>query len=120
VGSESERLRMLHHQNSAAEVPGFHARTRIDDMIGKLINVRQQIRIPVPDGLDALLDDIDELVERAVDLALDPDAPELGEVGPPVPDGYELNEGRRWSNNYAVSASSALSYCSCGQMTCGR
>lgn len=111
-----EAMRREHHQLSAAEVPGFHARTTIDDMIGKLFALRQQIRAPVPTGLEALLDDAEAIIEQAVDLALDPDAPEINDAEHlRIPDGSM----QRWSNHYAASASGCVTFCSCGAPTIG-
>lgn len=112
--AEVDARRREHHQLSAAEVPGFHARTTIDDTIGKLFALRQQIRVPVPEGLSALLDDAEALIEQAVDLALDPDAPEINDGEHlRIPDGSPSY----WSDHYAVSASGCVAFCSCGQPT---
>ncbi len=58
-----------------AELPGFDARTRIDDAIGKLIALRRRLALPIPNGLLAALDDVDEATDRAVALGFDEDAP---------------------------------------------
>jgi hypothetical protein len=105
-----ENLKREADQRSAVEVPGFHARTVIDDTIGKLWRLRQQLRIEIPDGLAAVLDDIEELVERAVDIGLDPDAPEMND-GEAFPAPDLMNH----TSHLRPSASNVIYFCSCGQ-----
>jgi len=106
-----QELRRLHDQRSAAEVPGFHARTVIDDTIGKLWALRQRLQTTIPDGLAALLDDIEASVERAVDLGLDPDADEIedGRAAFPAP------ELMNYTDHLSPSASEVIGFCSCGR-----
>lgn len=100
------------YQVSGAEVPGFHARTVIDDTIGKLFAVRSQLVVEIPDGLAAVLDDIEEHVERLIELAYDADGePVAGEV--PCPPGVTVNN--YGGGDLAASGSRALYWCSCGQ-----
>src|SRR3982751_6639007 len=56
---------------SDQEVPGFHARTTIDDAIAKLTFIRQQLSVVVPEDVDGLLDDIDEKIEAVISLVED-------------------------------------------------
>lgn len=53
------------------EVDGFQVRTTIDDMIGRLMFIRERLLIEVPDGLEAVLHDSEAHIERAVGLAED-------------------------------------------------
>lgn len=108
----SELSRLEHDQLSGAEVPGFHARTVIDDTIGKLFALRQQLRVPLPEELAGLLDDIEELVERAVDVAYDEDAPEIDNGDElPVTPAYLWRDQRC---RLSPSASNVVTFCSCG------
>lgn len=97
----SERLAKRYEleQRSAAEVPGFHARTVIDDTIGKLYTIRQRMVVPLPPSAPALLDDVEEQVEELLELLYDAEeVVDLANVPPEL----------------LASRSVALSPCSCG------
>lgn len=105
-------VRLIHQQFSAAEVPGFHARTVIDDTIGKLYALRTRLVTDLPTELPALLDDIEERVEALVELAYDSDAApvEDGVYRPNLPEPIKRYCGGRLSE----TGSSVLGWCSCG------
>lgn len=46
------------------ETPAFTARTLLDDMVGKLDYVRNQIWMELPEGFEGLLHDAEEAVEK--------------------------------------------------------
>lgn len=96
-----------HEQLSAAEVPGFHARTVIDDTIGKLYTLRNSITVPVPDGLDGLIDDVEAVVEKAMEVGFDHEATETQSV--PSPESV-----RSYSRFLSETGSQCLGECSCG------
>lgn len=104
--AEIEVLRArLRDQVSGLEVPGFHARTVIDDAIGKLYAIRSRILVPVPDELPAMLDQIEALVELAFEVAYDPDGAEVESFSSVTdPDLGRLR----------VSGSDCVTHCSCG------
>lgn len=105
-----ENLHREADQRSAAEVPGFAARTVLDDTIGKLFAVRQQLRTPLPDDLDGLLDDLEALAEQIVDLALDEDAPEINNG-----EAFPAPELMNHTDHLKPSAAGTIYWCSCGQ-----
>lgn len=103
--------RREYEQLSAAEVPGFAARTVIDDTIGKLYALRARLVIDVPAEVPGLLDDMEALAERLIELAYDPDAEPI-EKASKVPNRDHL---RRWGGPCLnPSGSKALGWCSCG------
>lgn len=109
--TETQRLYM---QMSAAEVPGFNIRTQCDDAIGKLWALRNRLADPVPEGMAALLDDIEEMIERAIEIGFEPDAPNIGTDGVewdgPLPEAVRRYAGGR----LAESRSGVFWNCSCG------
>lgn len=110
VQQEWNDRRREYEQLSAAEVPGFHARTIIDDTIGKLYALRARLKTDLPAELPALLDDVEARVEALIDLAYDQDVD-------PVTEDTTLESPehlRGWSRHLSPTASQCLSYCSCG------
>lgn len=112
VYNDWENLKREHDQRSGAEVPGFHVRTVIDDTIGKLFALRQQLKDPLPDGFAALLDDVEEMVESAIEIGLDFDAPEINDG-----EAFRAPELMNHSDHLAASASTTVAFCSCGRPT---
>lgn len=105
-----EEARFEREQADGTEVAALGARTAIDDTIGKLWAIRQQLRVPLPDDLPALLDDVEALVEKAIDLAFDEEAEALSTViAYPAPHPYP--EG---SDAQLGTGSESLGFCSCG------
>lgn len=101
-----DEIKREHEQASAAEVPGFHVRTVIDDTMGKLFALRNSITVPVPDGLAALIDDVEAAVERAMEVGYDPEATTQRVPSPMA--------ARSYSEFLSVTGSECLGECSCG------
>jgi hypothetical protein len=114
----TDDTRRAWEQLSGAEVPGFHVRTQADDLIGKLYALRVQLVTPIPEGLSALLDDADELVEAAISLALDNEAEPVTDYAYAcIPDGTPPNVRRYGGGALGASGSNVLYHCSCGAPT---
>lgn len=112
--TDAERERRLIEQ-SRAEVPGFDARTRVDDAIGKLIALRR--RLAVTPELLAVLDDLDEITDRAVALGHDPDAPDFDLIAVAVD--HRRPGGAHWECLRNSGADVFGGRCSCGGIVLG-
>lgn len=103
TAAEKERILL---QLSALEVPGFHARTVVDDIVGKLYALRNHLKVNLPEDLPGLLDDLEERVEALMELAFDPETPATLDILPATCSRQGLS----------TSGSSTLSWCSCGMV----
>jgi hypothetical protein len=108
--------RREYEQLSGAEVPGFHARTVIDDTIGKLYALRLHLSTEAPtEEVQGLLDDLEAAAEKLIDAAYDEDAKAIYGNDPQHPTPRHL---RRWGGPcLGASGSDALYWCSCGAPT---
>lgn len=110
---EWDEVQREYEQLSGAEVPGFHARTVIDDTIGKLYAARCRLVTEIPAAVPVLLDDLEALAEKLVDELYDPNAEPVEHA---VATTAELPEPvRRYGGGcLSASGSETLGWCSCG------
>lgn len=83
------------------ELHGFNVRTQVDDLIGKLMFIRDRDYHLEAPGLLSALDDADEIIERACDLVADREVVYL-----------PMSKDESGSPCY-------IEVCSCGQMAHG-